>query len=175
MLGGANPRRQSRMSSVSSTESKYIRNEDGHFVCPTCGIVKEKQNTMYYHMKKHEAELPHKCKHCKKGFLQKQTLDLHIKSKHSGAAAKEFECTMPDCEFSAHTKGNCRTHFFRVHCSDEVAELLHRNKEEGTIECTVCERSFNSIGLFYYHCGDCIGSLPSTDERSDALRALLEA
>ena len=163
------------MAAVEQPASKYIRNEDGHFVCPTCGVVKEKQNTMYYHMKRHETELPYNCKHCKKGFLQKQTLDLHIKSKHSGNVAKAFECTMEGCEFSAHTKGNCRTHFFRVHCSEEVDELLIHDKEEGTIECSVCERTFNSLGLFYYHCGDCIGSLPDSDPRSDALRALLDA
>jgi uncharacterized Zn finger protein (UPF0148 family) len=159
--------------SVSSTESKYIRNADGHFVCPTCGVVKEKQNTMYYHMKSHEKEMPHKCKQCKKGFLQKQTLDLHIKSKHSKDADRDFECPMEDCDFTAHTKGNCRTHFFRTHCSEEINEILLHDKDEGTIECANCDKAFKSIGAFYYHCADCIPDFSETDPRYDALKVLL--
>ena len=153
--------------------SKYIRNEAGHFVCPTCGIVKEKQNTMYYHMKRHEEEMPHTCKVCRKGFLQRQTLDLHMRSKHADAPAyKDYVCPHADCEFSAHTKGNCRTHYFRVHCSEEVGELLVHDKEAGTIECIGCDRSFNSLGLFYYHCSECI-VLPATDERAAEITALM--
>jgi hypothetical protein len=159
---------------MATAATKYIRNEDGHFVCPTCGVVKEKQNTMYYHMKRHADELPHTCKVCKKSFLQKQTLDLHMKSKHSTAAAAthEFMCPFDGCEFGAHTKGNCRTHFFRTHFMDEVAELLMHDKDAGTIECMGCDRTFNSLGLFYYHCGDCLGGLPADDPRRSALDSL---
>ena len=63
---------------------KYIKDEDGNFVCshPGCGFTKRNQSTLHYHMKKHEEQLDHICKTCKKQFLQKQTLDLHIRSKH---------------------------------------------------------------------------------------------
>ena len=60
----------------------YHKNSDGDFVCPHCGVIKKRQNSMHYHMKKHMDDLQHVCKLCKKGFLQKQTLDLHIRSKH---------------------------------------------------------------------------------------------
>lgn len=173
-LGLSQPNIKMSVSSNDST-SKYLRNDDGHFVCPTCGVVKEKQNTMYYHMKRHEKELPYSCKHCKKGFLQKQTLDLHIKSKHSGSTSREFECPVDGCDFSSHTKGNCKTHFFRTHCAEEVDELLIHNKEEGTIQCMACDTFFNSLGLFYYHCSKCIGELPEDDPRYDAFRAIMDA
>lgn len=164
------------MSVISNdTASRYIRNEDGHFVCPTCGIVKEKQNTMYYHMKRHEKELPHACKFCKKGFLQKQTLDLHIKSKHSSTTDKDYECPFDGCEFSSHTKGNCKIHFFRTHCSEELDELLLVDKDNEIISCIACDREFKSLGLFYYHCGDCLGTLPEDDPRYDALKTILDA
>lgn len=31
-------------SSMESTKMAYIRNEQGHYVCPECGVVKAKQN-----------------------------------------------------------------------------------------------------------------------------------
>lgn len=157
--------------------SKYIRNETGQFVCPTCGVTKEKQNTMYYHMKRHEEEMPHTCGICKKGFLQRQTLELHMRSKHADApekVSKAYACPHADCEFSAHTKGNCRTHYYRVHCGLEVAEILYHDKEAGTIECVGCDRTFSSLGLFYYHCSECI-SVPAGDERAGEIKTLLTA
>ena len=39
-------------SSMESTKMTYIRNEQGHYVCPECDVVKVKQNTMHYHMTK---------------------------------------------------------------------------------------------------------------------------
>jgi tRNA(Ile2) C34 agmatinyltransferase TiaS len=80
---------------------------------------------------------------------------------------------MDDCEFTAHTKGNCRTHFFRTHCSEEINEILLHDKDEGTIECANCNKTFKSIGAFYYHCADCIPDFPETDPRYNALQALL--
>ena len=44
----------------------YQKNEDGNFVCPDCGVIKKRQNSMHYHMKKHLDELDHICKICKK-------------------------------------------------------------------------------------------------------------
>ena len=75
----------------------YTKNEHGQFICPDCGAIKNRQNSMHYHMKKHQEELNHICKCCKKGFLQKQTLDLHIRSKHpemvkDDQQTKKFKC-----------------------------------------------------------------------------------
>ena len=133
----------------------YIKNEDGAFVCPDCGIVKKKQNTMHYHMKTHEEKPNHVCKICKKGFLQKQTLDLHMRSKHSDKTDdKKFKCTHDNCEFTALTKGNCVIHFLRVHYQDEINNIMIKNGKR--IECNECKKEFNSSCSFYYHCKDCI-------------------
>lgn len=152
------------MSITNAGKTKYIRNEHGHFVCPTCGEVKEKQNTMYYHMQKHKDALPFACRHCKKQFLQKQTLDLHIRSKHADSCSDTssdtsvYECPFDGCQFSSMTKGNLRSHCLRVHFAEETTALLSTANDK--ISCTSCNKQFNSKGAFYYHCSDCITLSP---------------
>jgi hypothetical protein len=138
---------------------KYTKNENGDFVCPDCGVIKKRQNSMHYHMKKHMEELNHVCKVCKKGFLQKQTLDLHMKSKHSELikdSEKKFTCPFDGCEFAALTKGNCIIHCLRVHCQEEIKEIMETNQETKTISCTSCEKTFSSSCGFYYHAKGCL-------------------
>ena len=135
----------------------YFKNEDGHFVCPDCNVVKTRQNSMHYHMKKHLEELNHVCKACKKGFLQKQTLDLHIRSKHpelQEVETKKFSCPFDGCEFRALTKGNCVIHCLRVHFQEEMKLIMKVNSK--TISCTKCNTDFQSSCSFYYHCKNCI-------------------
>jgi len=161
----------------SNAKTKYVRNNLGHFVCPTCGEVKEKQNTMYYHMQKHKDSLPFACRYCKKQFLQKQTLDLHIRSKHADSSSetstsseKLFECPFPSCTFSSLTKGNLRTHCLRTHFPEETDKLLQMKNEQ--ITCTSCNKEFSSKGAFYYHCSDCI-TLSVTDPRLHPIQQVL--
>lgn len=157
---------------------KYTRNEDGEFVCPTCGVTKKNQNTMHYHMKKHEGSMPFSCRYCKKEFLQKQTLDMHIRSKHPDAGSTssesettEYECPFDGCKFSSMTKGNLRTHCLRTHFHEEAEDLLLQDEETKEIQCTACEHVFQSKGAFYYHCLKCI-TLPDGDDRKPHLVAI---
>lgn len=150
---------------------KYIRNEDGHFVCPfdDCNKVYANQNTMHYHMKKHQEILSYVCKVCKKGFLQKQTLDLHTKSRHPELLkdeenAKKFECPFDNCTFTALTKGNCRIHCLRIHFQDEIRKIMNVNQDTKTIECTVCDKEFGNSCGFYYHCAKCLQSDSNNDK-----------
>lgn len=132
---------------------KYTKNEEGDFVCPDCGVTKKRQNSMHYHMKKHlaEAEEPsfdHVCSLCQKGFLQKQTLDLHMKSKHVTEKEKTvYLC--PHCDFKSATKANCIIHCIRMHYQEEVNEVMIP-KEKG-IDCSHCDTTFRSASAFYYH------------------------
>ena len=132
----------------------YTRNEEGLFVCPDCGATKKNQSTMHYHMKKHEEKLNHACKVCKKEFLQKQTLDLHMRSKHPDSDTKKFKCTHDNCDFTSLTKGNCIIHYLRVHYQNEINEIML--KDGNTFSCIQCENEFSSSSSFYYHCKDCI-------------------
>lgn len=134
---------------------KYVKNDEGLFVCPTCNITKKNQNTMHYHMKKHQEQLSHTCKVCKKGFLQKQTLDLHMRSKHPDSDIdKKFKCTYDNCEFAALTKGNCVIHYIRVHFQDAINNIMVKDGKIHT--CTKCDTEFSSSCAFYYHCKDCL-------------------
>jgi hypothetical protein len=143
---------------------KYIKDEEGNFVCPHpgCGFTKRNQSTLHYHMKKHEEQLDYTCKACKKGFLQKQTLDLHIRSKHPELVKSEtkeedkFKCPFDGCEFSALTKGNCVIHCLRVHFQDEISKIMIKDNETKTIWCNECDKEFSSSCAFYYHCKGCL-------------------
>ena len=154
---------------------KYFKNEDGHFVCPDCGAIKEKQNSMHYHMKKHLEELNHVCKICKKAFLQKQTLDQHIRARHPeiNKEEKKYACPFDDCEFTAFAKGNCVIHIIRVHFQEEVKEIMITNEDNKTSTCDICSKEFNSLCSFYYHCKDCLTIDPS-DTKVKKLKDMIE-
>lgn len=135
----------------------YHKNADGHFVCPECHVVKKRQNSMHYHMKKHMEELNHVCKVCNKGFLQKQTLDLHLRSKHPEDVEEEvkrFACPFDGCDFHALTKGNCVIHCLRIHFPEQMKERMHVS--EKVIHCNGCDTDFQSSCSFYYHCKNCM-------------------
>lgn len=134
--------------------SKYIKNEQGWFVCPSCNVVKQNQNTMYYHMKKHEGKLPYECSICNKDFIQKTSLELHMLSKHKDKNVKKvdtFKCPFEGCDFEALTKANRRIHCLRKHYKNEITNILDENNT-----CTACKGSFLSNTAFYYHALTCI-------------------
>ena len=137
----------------------YIKNDEGDFVCPTCNVVKRRQNSMHYHMKKHLEEKQHVCTTCKKGFLQKQTLDLHIRSKHPELLHEEkakHACPFENCTFSAITKGNLIIHLLRLHFQEEISTIMLQDAETKIITCDGCDKVFQSSCSFYYHCKGCV-------------------
>ena len=156
---------------------KYFKNEDGEFVCPECGAIKHRQNSMHYHMKKHLEELTYTCKSCNKGFLQKQTLDLHMRSKHpelikeAENEEKKYVCPFEDCDFKALTKGNCIIHCLRVHFQDEIKSIMNIDNETKTITCNECDKEFSSSSSFYYHCKDCV-KLDKSEKKVQRLKSI---
>lgn len=153
---------------------EYIKNENGDFICPHCPnlvISGDKQSTMHYHLKRHQIQKAaennknnqgHTCKACNKVFLQKQNLELHIKSRHpellidSQTKNSRVCCPFDGCEFSSITKGNCIIHCLRVHYQEEISQIMVIKPETKTIECSECDKEFNSSTSFYYHCKKCI-------------------
>jgi transcription elongation factor Elf1 len=144
----------------------YTKNEDGLFVCPDCGVTKANQNTMHYHMKKHLEEPNHVCKSCKKGFLQKQALELHIRSKHTEKGAEiqsKITCTFPNCKFTSLTKSNATIHFIRMHFNEEANKIMLIDNDTKKITCIQCDKEFKSSCSFFYHSQQCI----PFDKKSD--------
>ncbi len=136
---------------------EYVRNEQGFFVCPHCKITKKRQNTMHYHLKKHEGKLPFQCSTCKKEFQFQQSLDLHRLSKHcqnSKEKIPKFKCPSPNCPFESLTEGNLRIHFLRIHCTEDVQRILQHSNDKFC--CTACKKSFQSSTAFHYHAASCI-------------------
>lgn len=66
---------------------EYKKNEAGLFVCTHKGCTKtfSRQNTMYYHIKRHMNEFSFKCTECDKGFIQKSAFLHHMAAVHPGS------------------------------------------------------------------------------------------
>jgi hypothetical protein len=150
---------------------EYVRNQEGHFVCPHkgCGKVCEKQNTMYYHVKRHmalnEKSFAYECSSCSMGFIQKSAFLHHMAAIHSDITdiqmkaddkktiknpyvGQEFKC--PCCDNTTRTKANALVHYARLHAKDWIPSY---DKEKG---CTQCDKKFGSIAAYLYHCTGCI-------------------
>ncbi len=144
-----------------SSESKpprliYIKNENGHFVCPHCAQVREKQNTMYYHMLTHKGKLPYECTICEKGFTQKQELTLHMQRRHPEECEEEkpvIACPFPNCNFSDVRKGNVKTHCMRKHAEKYTKDVI--DNSDG-YHCNVCEFESRSAAGIFYHLSSCL-------------------
>ena len=153
-----------------SKVSNYIKNADGHFVCPHCDKVTEKQNTMYYHVKKnHTKDLPFECKKCvdTPRFLQKSSYLHHLATIHPDEATDveggsnpyagvSFKCN--DCDHSTHTKANLLIHYARAHCRTWIPTYSKSS------ECSGCKKSFNSSSAFLYHSISCLISKAPLDQ-----------
>ncbi len=153
--------------------SRYIKDENGHFLCPHCGVTKENQNTMYYHMQRHEGRLPHECGICKKGFIQKTELQLHTLKYHPvDEAPAKTACPIDGCDFADYRKGNVRTHLMRKHAAPLLEEIISRTAA-GNWHCACCEATIGSAAGFYYHLYGCAaGVLPADSEIGQAIAAL---
>jgi hypothetical protein len=138
---------------------EYVRNSDGHFVCPYCQVVKKNQSTMHMHYKaNHDGPLKHKCKDCDYETSTKQGLDNHTLSKHPPQGQqrkKEFACKHHECAFLSATQAGLRSHFFLRHLSSEVEKYLGRTRT-GDILCTCCGSGFSSKPSFVYHLAKCL-------------------
>jgi hypothetical protein len=139
--------------------NQYIKNAEGQFICPHCDYTARIQSTMHYHLKKHEGALPHACKHCDSKFLQKNLLELHIRSRHKETIKSQetFKCPCNDCDYEDMRKGNRLIHFVRVHLKDLTEALKNKTDAEGCItSCSCCNKSFKSMTQFYYHAAGCV-------------------
>ena len=137
---------------------EYKRNDAGDFVCPHCDKVvpKEHQNTMHYHMKLHDGELPHKCSYCKSEFQHKGGLDMHKMARHPERmkSVEKLECPVDKCPYSSITKANLKIHFLRIHCKTQVNAIKEGSGSD--IGCKSCKCHFKSSTAYYYHVGACI-------------------
>jgi len=150
----------------------YTKNAEGLFVCPHCNVTKKNQNTMHYHLKKHETRLPHECSFCKKGFLHASTLELHKRAQHSKENEKLMKCNMPGCDFKGTlTKANLLIHFVRRHCGDEAQAAL--DLSDAGHGCKLCGKNMKSLTAYHYHAMSCIQIQEiATGERLKELQAL---
>jgi hypothetical protein len=138
-----------------TTKMTYVRNEKGQFVCPDCGEIKDRQNTMFYHMKKHAGHLTHVCKEpgCGKAFIQKSGLQQHTMQAHPTEGAPLWKC--PCCPHTCKMKANLTIHIGRKHGDGWIPPA----KDD---TCTGCNKSFASVTAYYYHAVQCFQSQAPT-------------
>lgn len=134
---------------ATTVKMTYIRNEAGEFVCPECGVIKARQNTMFYHMKKHAGALTHQCAEpgCGKGFIQKSGLQQHMAQAHPAEGCTLYTC--PCCPHTCKMKNNLIIHIGRKHGAGWIPELC----ADGT--CGGCKKEFSSDTSYYYHAVQC--------------------
>jgi len=141
----------------------YQKNNNGEYVCHICQAVKKNQNTMHYHLKRHEGHLPFECSTCKKEFLHAQTLAIHMAARHSDHDAATLKC--PLCPHKTLTKANRIIHFMRIHCATEIADLKATDHT-----CPRCSKACNSSTSFIYHLSS--GCLELSAQKQELLSAL---
>ena len=136
--------------SVSTTKFTYIKNDKGLCVCPTCGETKARQNTMFYHMKKHTGEFNHACTLCDAKFIQKSGLVQHMTQAHPTGAEPSWAC--PCCDHTSKMKANLLIHIGRKHGEGWIPAVA------GACTCGGCKKGFGSATAYYYHAVQCFGS-----------------
>lgn len=140
----------------SAPSTKYVRNAEGLFVCPHCGETKARQNTMYYHMKKHAGVLDYACPEpgCGKAFVQKSALDQHCRQAHPAIACPEaWGC--PCCEHTSSVKANIIIHIGRKHGAHWIPAVGGDSGME--VFCPCCSKELASSTAYYYHGVKCFG------------------
>jgi hypothetical protein len=135
---------------------EYKKNEAGHYVCGICGEVKERQNTMHYHLKKHEGTMPHECSQCHKRFYQKYALDDHMKTRHPAKPDEvaSLACPFGDCDQKFHKKLHLRVHIARNHVREMVDKWIKKQADTGHYTCTCCNSDYKSHPAILYHVMD---------------------
>lgn len=133
---------------------EYKKNDAGHYVCMICSSVKKNQNTMHYHIKKHEGKLSHECKLCDKKFYQKYALDDHVKLTHSTESLVEIKCPFDNCLQSFIKKEYCRIHIARNHVKKELEPFIEKKKDSKIHTCLTCKKDYNSYPAILYHAMD---------------------
>ena len=134
---------------------QYQKNEQGHYVCGICKEVKLNQNTMHYHLQKHEGTMPHECPHCQKRFYQKYALDDHIKLRHSKKPVEtNIKCPFDNCTRCFQKKEHCRVHIARNHLKKELEPLIEKKTDSKVHTCLTCKKDYNSYPAILYHAMD---------------------
>ena len=132
----------------------YQKNEAGDYVCAICSQVKKNQNTMHYHMKKHEGKQSYECKSCDKKFYQKYALDDHVKLNHSTDPIETIKCPFDNCNSTFIKKEHCRIHIARNHIKNEISKLIEKHADSNKHTCLSCQKEFNSYPAILYHAMD---------------------
>jgi hypothetical protein len=132
---------------------EYKKNEAGQYVCHICGDVKDKQNTMHYHLQRHEGTLSYECKDCDQKFFQKYALDNHIKLVHAKKEAT-LKCPFAACTEVFHKKEYLRVHIARNHISETIKPWIIKKDDSKIYTCGCCKKECKSYPSILYHVMD---------------------
>ena len=140
---------------MNQTKLSYTKNEIGQFICPDCDKITDRQNTMFYHLKKHAGVKNYPCTEsgCQKAFIQKSGLQQHMAQAHPDIvdannpyANQSWIC--PSCPHTCRMKSNMTIHIARKH-----SPWIPPYSES----CSGCQQGFKSATAYYYHANSCDG------------------
>ena len=159
---------------VADEPIQSVRTADGKYMCSKCGAIKERPNTMFYHIQKHKGNHKYVCDEpgCTRTFVQRNGLTQHKIQAHSPDDIQLFTC--PFCPHTSKTKPNIIIHVGRCHSKGWVLPM----NEDGT--CAGCASSpvkdkvkvFNSETAYCYHAVSCFRHAPTAPQKE--LDVLLE-
>jgi hypothetical protein len=164
---------------------EYVKNDSDEFVCQHkgCHFTTKQQNTMCYHMKRHNGDYKFTCKEAgcnNMGFIQKSAYLHHMAAKHpllkeislnadekikNPYTDKVYTCAV--CNHTCRTKANILVHYGRLHSEGWIPSY---NKDSP--DCPSCKKSFNSIASYLYHCTGCI---PANKAHREIISRMIES
>lgn len=136
--------------------------------CPK--LFSNRSGRLYHQEQAHLQRRRFQCDQCESSFGLKQTLNNHIRNKHSNNV-RTFHCDFPSCNKSYKTKSALHNH--RIYHSDDPKwhcnyctkkfhfnfllqqhETTHLGQKPGqSYECDVCKKSFNTRNKLTKHRG----------------------
>lgn len=145
--------------------NKNLQTPKKLYVCQVCEKNFQTSAKLQQHQLVHSGGTPFKCEHCKKSFSSKFKLVRHVLI-HSDR--KAFSCTV--CERTFHRKDHLKNHI-KVHspskkvytcekpnCKKEYTSIMSYRKhlamhaaEEGSLECKICSKVFETKSDIMYH------------------------
>ena len=124
---------------------EYTKNAEGHFVCSHDGCNKTfaRQNTMYYHIKRHRNEFSYTCKDCDKGFIQKSAFLHHMAAVHPGndtvSIGKQQQQQQQPCDDPVAIEDNARPDN-SIEVTAATVEVKIKNPYDGqSFACPCCD------------------------------------
>lgn len=143
----------------------YLHRRIHNNVSSSCNICGMNVKNLSSHMNSHTKSVSYLCKECGFSYINKSSLNAHLKRNHMGDRAKQHRC--PKCTKAFISSSDLRAHMSRVHQGErkfacKFCQKVYKNKVTLTYhlrkhtgqkphECTLCSMAFETPTLLKHH------------------------